>query len=79
MDKELLIKALIEFYNLSGMPTNDIFLDDQFEQLCDKIKNGRFNKPPCPECLYWENLLKINQTDNIKFCTECGRKLEGGE
>jgi hypothetical protein len=73
MDKEKLIKALIDFYNIDGMP-NNAYLDDQFEQLCNEIQNGEFDKEPCDLCAYWEHTLKM-YPGSVKHCPNCGRHL----
>ena len=40
------------------------------------INNGTFDKQPCDMCGYWENIINNGHNDDIKYCTQCGRKLE---
>ena len=45
-------------------------------KLLQAIKDGEFNKEPCDMCGYWENIINNGHNDDIKYCTQCGRKLE---
>jgi predicted transcriptional regulator len=42
----------------------------------DKIEKGKYDKQPCDMCGYWENIVNNGHNDDIKYCTQCGRKLE---
>lgn len=67
MDKEKIIAALIKFYDGTGMPVHDSYNDDQLEQLCNDIRNDKFNKQPCLWC------STSTKLDN--YCSACGRKI----
>jgi len=76
MDTDKLIGALIEFYDTVGMPTNDSYLDDNFEMLCNNIKNGLFNKDPCSNCKSKEERNKQLKMRYYHYCEYCGKKLQ---
>ena len=46
------------------------------ESIDNAMLNGTFDKQPCDMCGYWENIINNGHNDDIKYCTQCGRKLE---
>ena len=72
MDKDKLIEWMFEHYynDRDGNPCVNN------SDLRYEINNGTFNKEPCDMCGYWENIINNGHNDDIKYCTQCGRKLE---